>query len=76
MKSSKKLDWKLESKRILKAQLARKGITHEDLAKLLTDLGHPETKATVDNKISRGSFSFAFFLKCMWVLGIRELKLD
>ena len=35
-----------------------------------------ETQGSISNKISRGTFSFVFFMQCMEALGIKEIRLD
>ncbi len=67
------LDWNEQAKRLLKAELVRRGITNEDLVRLLENIGIEETKASIDSKISRGSFSAAFFLQCLNVIGCKNL---
>ena len=68
--------WNKEATSILKAQLSRKGIKYHDLAKKLNERGINETQNTIAKKLSRGSFSFAFFLQCMYVLGINTIDLN
>lgn len=68
--------WNKEATRILKAQLSRKGIKYHDLAKKLNERSIGETQNTIAKKLSRGSFSFTFFLQCMYVLGINTIDLN
>ena len=58
-------DWNEHAKRLLKSELVRRGISNEELAFLLQEFGGKETKASIDSKISRGTFSAAFFLQCL-----------
>jgi hypothetical protein len=67
--------WESEATRLLKAELARRGLTYLKLAERFREKGVDETTSSISNKISRGSFSFAFFLQCMWVLGDKEPRL-
>lgn len=39
---------------------------YHDLARALRDMGIDENKNTIAKKMSRGSFSFSFFLQCMF----------
>lgn len=64
----KQLDWNKESKQLLRAELVRRGITYEKLADLLSKINVTETKASIDSKMSRGTFSAAFFLQCLNVI--------
>ncbi len=69
-------DWNEQAKGILKAQLARKNIKYHDLAKKLNAIGLEENQNTIATKMSRGAFSFAFFIQCMYVLGINTINLN
>ena len=64
------------AKRILKAELKRRDIKYADLARLLTERGVSESERNLQNKISRGSFTTAFFLMCMDVIGAGSLQLE
>lgn len=69
-------DWNDNSKRILKSELVRKGISNLDLSKLLNDIGVEETKSSIDSKISRGTFSASFFLQCLTVIGCNNINIS
>jgi len=75
MKSLTDNDWNKEAARILKSQLALRGITYQRLAELLNNAGVPATKASIDSKISRGTFSAAFLIQCLRVIGCENLDL-
>lgn len=62
-------DWNSESKNVLKAQLKRNGVTYAELCHLLAQMDVVETEANLKNRISRGGFSFGFFLQCMAAIG-------
>lgn len=69
-------DWNKLAASILKAELKRKSMTYEDLALLLEKIGVKETQASILNKLSRGTFQFAFFLQCAAVINLRVLQID
>lgn len=69
-------NWNDQAKGILKSQLARKNIKYHDLARRLNAIGIEENQNTIATKLSRGTFSFAFFLQCMYVLRINTIELD
>lgn len=69
-------DYETKAKNILKAELKRRGITYGQLADRLTMLGTPETERNIANKISRGSFTTAFFLMCMDAIGAKSVIFD
>lgn len=54
------MNWESEARRIVKAELVRRGMTYSRLAALLCTIGVEETERSVANKMSRGSFSFVF----------------
>lgn len=68
--------WNGKSTNILKSILTRRNIKYHELAIKLNALGIEETQGSISNKISRGTFSFTFFMQCMEALGIKEIRLD
>ena len=62
-------------KRFVKAELKRADVTYEELAQRLRDMGHSETKVSVANKLSRGTFSAAFFVAVMKAVGRENINL-
>jgi hypothetical protein len=46
-------------------------VTSEDLVRLLDNIGVEETKASIDSKISRGTFSAAFLIQCLNAMGCK-----
>lgn len=59
---------------MLKAELARRGISYKVLVGKLEKLGITETEGAIANKISRGKFSMAFFLQCMNAVGVSDVS--
>lgn len=70
------VSWNDKVKRILKSELVKRGISNADLALMLNEIGIPETKASIDSKISRGSFSACFFLQCLSVISCSKIEID
>jgi len=66
------VDWNEKSKRLLKSELLKRGITSVQLVSLLGRIGVKETKGSIDSKISRGSFSAAFLIQCLNAIGCRN----
>jgi hypothetical protein len=62
-------------KGILKAELKRRGLTYADLVDRLAANGVVETEANLRNKISRGSFTAAFFLQCLVAIGCEYVQI-
>ena len=67
-------DWEEEAKRVLKAELARAGVSHKVLVARLEALGVDDNTAALASRITRGKFSFVFFLQCMRALGVEEVR--
>jgi len=71
-----RIDWNREARRILKFELAKRDLTYKQLLKKLQDVGvEGETERSIVNKISRGTFSFAFFIMCMRALGAEQIDI-
>lgn len=56
-----------EATRILRTYLVRHGVDYKSLARLLALEG--ESSQVLANKVNRGRFTFAFFLRVMRALG-------
>lgn len=70
------VEWETRAKNLLKAELKRKGITYAQLAEALKGLDIHETERNLNNKISRGGFTAAFFLQCLKAIGASSVQLD
>ena len=68
--------WAERAKRFFKAELKRADVTYDDLADRLSKMGLPETKASIANKISRGTFSAAFLMASLKAIGCQNLRVD
>ena len=69
-------NWNDKSKRLLKSELIKRGVSNSDLALMLNEIGVEETKASIDSKISRGSFSTCFLLQCLTVIGCHKIEIE
>ncbi|WP_396595192.1 DUF6471 domain-containing protein [Brevundimonas sp. R86498] len=65
-----------EPKLILKSELKRRDLTYADLVRLLAANGVNETEANIRNKMSRGSFTAAFFLQCLLAIGCTYVQIE
>lgn len=70
------MNWENEARRIVRAELVRRGLTYRVLANRLKEIGVGETERSIANKMSRGTFSFVFFLQCMTALGRSRVSFD
>ncbi|OYU36798.1 MAG: hypothetical protein CFE35_04600 [Novosphingobium sp. PASSN1] len=69
-------EWEDKVKRLLKAELARKGITYAQLVGKLADVGVMDSEPNIRNKISRGKFTAVFLVQCLQAIGCSSLHLD
>ena len=70
------IDWNEHSKRLLKSELVKRGISHEELAYRLQEIGIIETKSSIDSKICRGTFSASFLMQCLHVIGCNNFTIE
>jgi hypothetical protein len=72
----KEKEWEDRVKRLLKAELARKGITYAQLVGKLADIGVMDSEPNIRNKISRGKFTAVFLIQCLSAVGASSLHLQ
>lgn len=70
------MNWENEARRIVRAELVRRGMTYDRLARGLQAIGVEQTERAIANKLSRGTFSFVFFLQCMKAMGVNHVTFD
>lgn len=64
-----------KAKEILKRELALRGISYLQLADLMIAQGWSLSKASMDNRMSRGSFSADFFLDALRAIGCSRIEI-
>ena len=69
-------EWAKRAARHLKAELKRADVTYEELANRLKKHGFAETKASIANKLARGTFSASFFLASLAALDLNGVQLE
>jgi hypothetical protein len=62
--------------RLLRAEMASRGITYEELAARLASMGVQDTAVNLRNKVARGRFSAVFLIQCLRAIGVRALRLN
>ena len=70
------VNWNDKVKRLLKSELVKRGISNSELVIMLKDIDVEETKAGIDSKISRGTFSASFFFQCLSVIGCSKIEIE
>lgn len=68
--------WDKKAKQVLKSEMVKRGLSNMDLVRLLNEIGVKETKASVDSKISRGTFSATFLLQSLSAIGCSKLQIE
>jgi 2-hydroxychromene-2-carboxylate isomerase len=70
-------EWAERASRHIKAELKRAGLTYDELAERLRKHGYKdETKASIANKLSRGTFPAPFFLAALVAMGAEIVRLE
>jgi hypothetical protein len=69
-------EWAEDVKRLLRAEMARRGITYEELAERLAAIGVRDTAVNLRNKVARGRFSAVFLAQCLTAMGARTLRIE
>jgi hypothetical protein len=71
------IEWTQRAKRILKAEMQRRGVSYKELAEALRarGAGSSANEANVRNQINRGGFSAGFFIECCLAMGSYVVRL-
>lgn len=70
-------EWAERTARYVKAQLKHKGLTYDDLAERVGRYGYKgETRASIANKLARGTFPAPFLLAAMAAIDAGVIKLE
>ena len=67
--------WAEDVKRLLRAEMTRRGVTYEELSVRLAAIEVNDTAVNLRNKVARGRFSATFLVQCLTALGARALRL-
>jgi len=70
------VEYETRAKNLLKGELKRRGVTYAQLAEKLASIGVTENERNLNNKISRGGFTAAFFLQCLEAIGSRSVQVS
>ena len=69
-------EWADRAKRLLRAEMVKRGITYEELAEKLAEIGVEETAVNIRNKVARGKFMASFLLQCLQAIGVQIIRLE
>ena len=68
-------EWQAEVKGMLKAEMKRRGLTYDQLAAKLAEIGVQADPHVLRNKVARGGFSAVFLFQCLKAMGCDSLRL-
>ncbi len=68
--------WAERARNLVKGELARRGLSYEDLALKLKKIGVNENANNLRSKINRGTFSAAFFIQVLTAIGCRVIEVQ
>ena len=69
-------DWHGLVKGLLRAEMARRSMTYEQLVAKLAEIGVKEEPKNIRNKVARGGFSAVFFVQCLKAMGCERIALN
>jgi hypothetical protein len=62
--------WAELPNRIIRVEMAKRGLSYADLVSRLTRIGVAENERSLRNKVARGTFSATFLLQCLVALDV------
>lgn len=68
--------YQAKAKGVLRAEMARRNLSYEDLAEKLKSIGIEDSSKNLSNKIGRGSFTAGFMLQCLEAMQVEALRLN
>jgi 3-mercaptopyruvate sulfurtransferase SseA len=69
-------EWQAEVKGMLRAEMTRRGITYDQLAAKLAQIGVKVDPHVLRNKVARGGFSAVFLVQCLRAMGCQIVRLE
>ncbi|MGA8611099.1 MAG: DUF6471 domain-containing protein [Xanthobacteraceae bacterium] len=69
-------EWGEKAKRLLRAEMVKRGITYDELTERLKAIGVEDNSINIRNKVARGKFMAAFMLQCLRAIGVETLRLE
>ena len=69
-------EWAEKAKRLLRAEMVKRGVSYEDLSARLHQMGIDDTPVNLRNKVARGKFMASFLLECFAAMGVQVVRLE
>lgn len=73
--TNEKRQWAKRCKNLVRAEMARRGVTYSDLHDRLSRAGISDTVQNLRNKINRGTFSAIFMIQVMQAINCESLRI-
>ena len=70
------MEWEAKAKRLLNAELKRRGVSYAQLVDKMTEIGVVDSEPNVRNKLFSGKFTAVFMLQCLEAIGTSSLRLQ
>jgi hypothetical protein len=70
------MEWQDMPNRVLRAEMAKRGLSYFDLVVRLHRIGVIENERSLRNKVARGTFSAMFLLQCMVAMDAMVMDLN
>jgi hypothetical protein len=67
--------WVNQVKGILRAEMTRRGVTYDQLAEKLAEIGVKDSAVNIRNNVARGGVSAVFFVQCLSAIGCKTIQL-
>lgn len=67
--------WDIEARRIVRSEMERRDISYKQLALKLKLLGEDETERNLISRVTRGTFTFGFAIKCLRAMGAAKVTI-
>ena len=69
-------EWAARAAKHLKVELKKAELTYEQLADKMKAHGFSESKASIANKLARGTFATPFYLAALVAIGVQTVELE
>ena len=69
-------NWEARARGLVRAEMAKQGLTYSQMVERLKAVGVSEDERNLRNKVSRGKFTAAFLLQCLFAMDTRTVHLD
>lgn len=73
---NEKIQWPKIVSKILRAEMAKRGMSYEELVTKLETIGVLIQVGDLRGRVSRGTFSAILFIQCLRALGVKNLLIE